>query len=152
MKGLAFDPAGELLASQVRHILLLRDSKEYKSDLLSVYCRPMISLCVYGRLQTGLSSRRSKSLSRIHPMQVGSEDSGASWTTLSPAWCLCRGKLTRISVCSWSPEGTFLAVPNSVNNGVFVAGILKRKQWDAATSLVGHDNVIDVIVSEDSYP
>lgn len=48
---------------------------------------------------------------------------------------------------SWSPEGTFLAVPNSVNNGVFVAGILKRKDWEEVTSLVGHESVIDVAVS-----
>jgi hypothetical protein len=48
---------------------------------------------------------------------------------------------------SWSPEGTFLAVPNSVNNGVFCAGILKRREWGASTSLIGHDNVIDVTVS-----
>lgn len=47
---------------------------------------------------------------------------------------------------SWSPEGTFLAVPNSVNNGVFVAGIMKRRDWAQATSLIGHDNVVDVTV------
>ena len=51
------------------------------------------------------------------------------------------------SFSSWSPEGTFLAVPNSVNNGVFVAGILKRKDWAQATSLIGHENVVDVTVS-----
>ncbi len=41
-----------------------------------------------------------------------------------------------------------LAVPNSVNNGVFVAGILKRNVWDTTdfVSLIGHDGVIDVTV------
>lgn len=49
---------------------------------------------------------------------------------------------------SWSPTGAELAVPNSVNNGVFVAGIVKRKIWDdeEIVSLIGHDGVIDVTV------
>ena len=39
-------------------------------------------------------------------------------------------------------------MPNSVNNGVFVAGILKRRVWDNVdvVSLIGHDGVIDVTV------
>lgn len=49
---------------------------------------------------------------------------------------------------SWSPDGSQLAVPNSVNNGVFVAGILQRNVWDTTdfASLIGHDGVIDVTV------
>lgn len=51
---------------------------------------------------------------------------------------------------SWSPDGRKLAVPNSVNNGVFVAAMLNRGVWDGEeiVSLVGHDGVIDVTVRE----
>lgn len=53
VKGLAFDPTGELLASQVR----LHDAIVDWSLVLKAYfaTSPMINQSVFGRLQTGLS-------------------------------------------------------------------------------------------------
>ncbi|GMM29246.1 Hir1 protein [Martiniozyma asiatica (nom. inval.)] len=39
---------------------------------------------------------------------------------------------------SWSPDGSWLCIPNGVNNGIGVNVIIKRGQWDQFTSLVGH--------------
>ena len=54
-------------------------------------------------------------------------------------------------ISSWSPDGALLGIPNSVNNGVFVAGIMSRRHLDdgqgITTSLIGHENVVDVVVS-----
>ena len=101
VKGLAFDPTGELLASQ--------------SDDRSV--------CIWNTTNWSLVARIQEPL----------EDApNASF----------------FQRLSWSPEGTFLALPNTVNNGVYVASILKRGNWtgttSVGTSLVGHDNVVDV--------
>jgi len=54
----------------------------------------------------------------------------------------------------WSPDGTYIVAPNSMNGPVFVAGVIKRRDfqtgegWDLASSLIGHPDIVQVAVSE----
>ncbi|GAA5946255.1 hypothetical protein JCM3765_000173 [Sporobolomyces pararoseus] len=51
---------------------------------------------------------------------------------------------------AWSPDGTFIVAPNSMNGPVFVAGVIKRSNvktgegWDLASSLIGHPDIVQV--------
>lgn len=46
---------------------------------------------------------------------------------------------------SWSPDGTHLTTPNSMNGPVFVSAVIDRYKWDSTFSLVGHQNIVEVV-------
>lgn len=47
----------------------------------------------------------------------------------------------------WSPEGAYVVTPNSMAGPVFVAAVIDRATWGSGTSMVGHENIIEVAVS-----
>jgi protein HIRA/HIR1 len=47
---------------------------------------------------------------------------------------------------SWSPDGSHLVTPNSMNGPVFVSSVLERFSFNSQVSLVGHDCVVEVVV------
>ena len=44
-----------------------------------------------------------------------------------------------------------IVTPNSMNNDVFVAAVIERLSWRSNNSMVGHENIIEVAVSELNY-
>ncbi|KAI8461323.1 WD40-repeat-containing domain protein, partial [Phakopsora pachyrhizi] len=46
---------------------------------------------------------------------------------------------------SWSPDGAHIVTPNSMNGPVFVSAVIERNQWTSDISLVGHENVVEVV-------
>jgi protein HIRA/HIR1 len=46
----------------------------------------------------------------------------------------------------WSPEGARIVAPNSMNGPVFVASVIQRLDWASHNSMVGHENVVEVVV------
>ncbi|KAM0751676.1 WD40 repeat-like protein [Meredithblackwellia eburnea MCA 4105] len=51
---------------------------------------------------------------------------------------------TNTTRLTWSPEGTHIVTPNSMNGPVFVAAVIDRKTWTSNNSMVGHENIIEV--------
>ncbi|KAL8291734.1 hypothetical protein RQP46_001992 [Phenoliferia psychrophenolica] len=51
---------------------------------------------------------------------------------------------TNLARLTWSPEGTHLVTPNSMNGPVFVAAVIDRQQWASNNSMVGHENIVEV--------
>lgn len=49
---------------------------------------------------------------------------------------------------SWSPDGAFIAASNAMNGPVFVAAVIEREGWRDVISFVGHENTIQVAVSQ----
>ncbi|PKI85312.1 Hir1p [Malassezia vespertilionis] len=45
---------------------------------------------------------------------------------------------------SWTPDGANFIASNAMNGPVFVASVVKRLQWSADFSLVGHENAVTV--------
>ncbi|GAA6021890.1 hypothetical protein JCM11491_004782 [Sporobolomyces phaffii] len=51
---------------------------------------------------------------------------------------------------AWSPDGSYIVAPNSMNGPVFVAGVINRKNvktgqgWNSVSSLIGHPDIVQV--------
>ncbi|ORY52826.1 WD40-repeat-containing domain protein [Leucosporidium creatinivorum] len=45
---------------------------------------------------------------------------------------------------TWSPEGTHIVTPNSMNGPVFVAAVIDRATFKSNNSMVGHSNIVEV--------
>jgi hypothetical protein len=55
-----------------------------------------------------------------------------------------------IIVYSWSPDGAFIAASNAMNGPIFVAQVIERHAWNSDISFVGHENTVEVAVSDSS--
>ncbi|KAK4047227.1 HIR complex subunit [Microbotryomycetes sp. JL201] len=51
---------------------------------------------------------------------------------------------TTVTRLSWSPEGTYIITPNSMNGPVFVAAVIERGTFESRNSMVGHEDVVEV--------
>ncbi|KAM0791654.1 hypothetical protein ACM66B_006090 [Microbotryomycetes sp. NB124-2] len=51
---------------------------------------------------------------------------------------------TTVTRLSWSPEGTHIITPNSMNGPVFVAAVIERGKFESHNSMVGHEDVVEV--------
>lgn len=60
-----------------------------------------------------------------------------------------RNQVTNVAFSSWSPDGAHITASNATNNKgyVFIAAVITRNTWTSEISLVGHENTVEVAVS-----
>ncbi|KAK4701977.1 protein HIRA/HIR1, partial [Phenoliferia sp. Uapishka_3] len=116
VKGVVFDPVGQYLATQVRLPL----NVEQREIANMVYLRK--------------SDDNSVKIWRTN-------DWGLEATIVEP---FVNSPKTNLSRLTWSPEGTHVVTPNSMNGPVFVAAVIDRQAWASNNSMVGHENIVEV--------
>jgi protein HIRA/HIR1 len=63
--------------------------------------------------------------------------------------CFPPYRLILIPILSWSPDGAHITVSNANNKGYIpIAAVITRNAWNSEISLVGHENTVEVAVSQ----